>query len=548
MADQDSLHQTTESEADAPDPFIGRVIVGKFRLTRLLGEGAMGRVYEAKHLSLAKRIAVKVLHQSLTGDEGLARRFHREAKSASTLNHPNSISIMDFGQDIDGTLFIVMEFLEGRSLLDVLSEEAPLPLDRTVRILSQVCLALDAAHHHKIIHRDLKAENVMVTDRRDEIDFVKVCDFGIAKVQDPKSDNPDTAITVAGMVCGTPEYMSPEQARGEPLDGRSDLYSLGILLYYMVTDRLPFTAETALGCVTQHLTEKPIPPREMRPELDIPPVLDAFILRTISKDPDLRPATATDFRNELAAVADRIAFGDPGEPNPSPTPTPALIETPPVDAHNPAVWRSGRAPLLVLMAVVLVAAGAAVYFLTRTSDAPTRETTPTVQASGPDGAATSTRNPAFVADAAASGASTPPSRPKPDAAVKAMDVPPVMGRPRRRRRRLLPVMRPVDKRPIDVRPDPRDQPPGKPPFQEASDNARAAFNSGRVSAAVRYYKVALRHKAGDARSIKGLGRCYVRLGQPCRALRYYQRYARLRPGDIFVKRHIQTLSAKCGGK
>lgn len=554
MADQDSSQQPTRLAADPSDPFIGRVIVGKLRLTGLLGVGAMGRVYEAEHLSLSKKIAVKVLHQHLMGDEGLARRFHREAKSASTLNHPNSISIMDFGQDTDGTLYIAMEFLEGRNLIDVLHEDAPLPLDRAVRILSQVCLALDEAHHNNIVHRDLKAENVMLMDRRDEIDFVKVCDFGIAKVQDPKADDPDSAITVAGMVCGTPEYMSPEQARGEPLDGRSDLYSLGILLYYMVTDRLPFTAETALGCVTKHLTEEPTPPRDMRPDLGIPPVLDAFILRTIAKDPGLRPATALDFKEELATVAIRIAAGDVGEPTPLPSPAhapapslapaaPTEPETPSVEVADPAPPRSGRAPLAIGVAVVLIAAVAAFYLLTRPPGSIARDAVTSAQTVGPDGAGTPARDAPGTPDAA-----VPGPRPTSDAAVAVavMDAAaPVMGRRNRRRRRRR--RRPAEMRPAEMRPEPRVLPPGKTPFQVASDKARAAFNAGRVSAAVRHYKAALRHKPGHARTIKELGRCYVRLGQPCRALRYYKRYARLRPGDFFVKRHIRTLSPKCGG-
>jgi len=567
MADQESSQQPTRPAADSPDPFIGRVIVGKLRLMGLLGVGAMGRVYEAEHLSLSKKIAVKVLHRHLMGDEGLARRFHREARSASTLNHPNSISIMDFGQDQDGTLYIAMELLEGRNLIDVLQDDPlhPLALDRTVHILSQVCLALDEAHHNKIVHRDLKAENVMVMDRRDETDFVKVCDFGIAKVQDPKADNPDSAITVAGMVCGTPEYMSPEQARGEPLDGRSDLYSLGILLYYMVTDRLPFTAETALGCVTKHLTEAPTPPRDMRPDLNIPPVLDAFVLRTIAKDPDLRPATALAFKEELEAVAAQIAAGDPGEPKPSlplaqvqqspvqqsprspapggaPTVAGMVPYAPTEDVADPGPPRLGRAPLVVGVAVVLMAALAAVFFLTRPS---AREAAPLVQTARPDGGGVEAH-----ATSGAPDAESPGHRLTPDAAVAVagMDASaPGMGRGHRRRRRRPAEMRPAQMRPAQMRPDPRAHSQGKTPFQVAYDRARAAFNAGRVSAAVRQYKAALGHRPGDARTLRELGRCHVRLGQPCRALRYYKRYARLRPGDFFVKRHIRTLSPRCGG-
>jgi len=549
MADQDTSQQRTETAANSSDPFLGRVIVGKFRLEGLLGVGAMGRVYEAVHLSLSKKIAVKVLHQHLMGDDDLARRFHREAKSASSLNHPNSISIMDFGQDTDGTLYIAMEFLEGRNLIDVLHADAPLPLDRTIHILSQVCLALGEAHHNNIVHRDLKAENVMVMERRDVSDFVKVCDFGIAKLLDPKGDNPDSAITVAGMVCGTPEYMSPEQARGDTLDGRSDLYSLGILLYYMVTDRLPFTAETALGCVTKHLTEAPTAPRDMRPDLRIPPVLDAFILRTIAKDPDLRPATASAFNQELAAVAERIAAGELGEP----TPTSAASSTPTLDGAEtlgqatstdvgPGVGRSRGAFLWVLVAGILITAGAVGYWLTRPSDSPPPEAGSSALAKGSDGGTTLARNVSPPDAVAARRRPIPPT-----VQVTADAAAPAMGRRRHSRRRRGSVRRPRAE--VQMRPmTPAVRPIGKTPFQEASEKARAAFNAGRVSAAARHYRAALGHKPGHVRSLKELGRCYVRLGRPCQALRYYKRYARVRPGDYFVTRHIKTLSPKCSGK
>jgi tRNA A-37 threonylcarbamoyl transferase component Bud32 len=306
----------TETSGPVPakgdDPFIGRTLVGKYRVDSLLGVGAMGKVYRAEQLSLSKPVAVKVLHRHLMSDEALAKRFHREAKSASTLNHPNSIQIIDFGQAEDGSLYIAMELLAGRDLGKIIRKEFPLPPERVIHLVAQVLSALDEAHAHSIIHRDLKPENIMVVDLRGEKDLVKVCDFGIAKVQDPKSDGGSVAITMAGLVCGTPEYMSPEQARGEKLDGRSDLYSVGIILYQMVTGAVPFHAESALGIVTKHLVEAPIPPRTRRPELDIHPALEALILRAMSKEREGRPADATAFRQELLALRDEIRAGAPG--------------------------------------------------------------------------------------------------------------------------------------------------------------------------------------------------------------------------------------------
>src|SRR6476659_663585 len=199
------------------DPLPGRVVAGNFRIEKLIGAGAMGNVYKALQISLNKPVAVKILHHHLHRDERLVARFKREAKSASLLNHPNSIQIIDSGED-EGTLYIAMELLTGRDLAQVIRDDFPLPLLRIGRIMSQVFNALDEAHAQGVIHRDLKPSNIMLIERRGEKDFVKVCDFGIAKAIDGKDDDREQMLTIQGLVCGTPEYMSPEQARAEPLD------------------------------------------------------------------------------------------------------------------------------------------------------------------------------------------------------------------------------------------------------------------------------------------------------------------------------------------
>ncbi|MES1208539.1 MAG: serine/threonine-protein kinase, partial [Pseudomonadota bacterium] len=234
------MTQDQNSTLSELDPLLGRAVADNFRIDSLIGSGAMGNVYRAEQLSLGKEVAVKVLHQHLMGDDKLVARFKREAKSASMLNHPNSIQIIDSGQDRDGTLYIAMELLPGRDLAQVIRDEFPLPLPRVVRILSQALSALEEAHARGVIHRDLKPSNIMLTSRRDERDFVKVCDFGIAKATlegDGEAGQNDRAamLTIQGLVCGTPEYMSPEQARAERLDGRADLYSVAVILYQMVT-------------------------------------------------------------------------------------------------------------------------------------------------------------------------------------------------------------------------------------------------------------------------------------------------------------------------
>ena len=230
------------------DPMPGRVIVGNFRIEKLIGAGAMGNVYKALQLSLNKPVAVKILHHHLHEDDRLVARFKREAKSASLLNHPNSIQIIDSGEDGDGTLYIAMELLTGRDLAHVIRDDFPLPLLRVARVMTQVLNALDEAHAQGVIHRDLKPSNIMLIERRGEKDFVKVCDFGIAKATLGEAEDDRSAmLTVQGLVCGTPEYMSPEQARAEPLDGRADLYSAAVILYQLVTGDIPFRADSRDG-------------------------------------------------------------------------------------------------------------------------------------------------------------------------------------------------------------------------------------------------------------------------------------------------------------
>src|SRR6185369_2196965 len=302
-----------QEDQDPPprlDPLPGRVIAGNFRIDGLIGSGAMGNVYKAEQLSLGKQVAVKVLHPHLMGDEKLVARFKREAKSASLLNHPNSIQIIDSGQDRDGTLFIAMELLSGRDLAQVIRDDFPLPVARIARIMSQTLSALDEAHAQGVIHRDLKPSNIMLIGRRDEGDFVKVCDFGIAKATQDAKDDREAMLTIQGLVCGTPEYMAPEQARGEPLDGRADLYAAAVILYQMTTGDIPFRGESPMAIVSRHLAEPPIVPSRKRPDLPIPPALDALILRGMEKNREMRFPSAAAFRDELEALEASVRGGE----------------------------------------------------------------------------------------------------------------------------------------------------------------------------------------------------------------------------------------------
>ena len=310
----------------APDPLVGHLIAGNFRVEKLIGTGAMGNVYKCEQLSLSKAVAVKVLHQHLMNDEKLVMRFKREAKSASLLNHPNSIQIIDSGQDQYGTLYIAMELLNGRDLAQVIRDDFPLNLPRIVRVMSQVLSALDEAHVQGVIHRDLKPSNIMLIERRGEKDFVKVCDFGIAKAQGPDAKEDRSAmLTIQGLVCGTPEYMAPEQARAEPLDGRADLYSAAVILYQLVTGDIPFRADSPMGIVSRHLSEMPVPPSLQRPDLPIPPAIDTLILRGMEKRRELRYPNAVAFREELESVGAWLGGGSMSSPGARAAPTAQMV-------------------------------------------------------------------------------------------------------------------------------------------------------------------------------------------------------------------------------
>ena len=281
------------------DLLIGTLVAGRFQIEELIGQGGMGKVYRARHLALDRVVCLKMLKPALLEDPTLVGRFEREAKAASRLNHPNGISVLDFGRnDADGGLFIAMEYVQGKDLRVVLRDEWPLPEERLCNIMAQVLSALAEAHVHNVIHRDLKPENIMVEQRRDQPDFVKVLDFGIAKILD--SDMP--GLTRNDVVCGTPQYMAPEQATGSQLDARCDLYAIGVILYQMATGHLPFDGQNPMEVLTRHVNELPVPPRQRQPDAAISEAMESLILRALEKDPALRPQSAEEFRQLILEV------------------------------------------------------------------------------------------------------------------------------------------------------------------------------------------------------------------------------------------------------
>lgn len=284
------------------DPLIGQIIGNRYRITGVIGEGGMGVVYvgEQQMGSTVRKVAVKTLHQHLSKDENVLKRFHRECGTVAQLEHPNTIKVYDFGSTPDGTLYIAMEFVAGRSLSDVLEKEHRLPAVRVVQIMRQACGALDEAHELGIIHRDLKPDNIILTQRAGEHDFVKVLDFGIAARTESADAAREQKLTQQGTVLGTPPYMSPEQFTGKALDRRSDIYSLGIMAYEMLTGKLPFEAESPWQWATQHMTAPPQPFDVAAPNVPIAASMKEAILRALSKDREQRQSSASQFINELA--------------------------------------------------------------------------------------------------------------------------------------------------------------------------------------------------------------------------------------------------------
>lgn len=274
------------------DPFVGRVIDNRYEIQQRVGEGGMGVVYKARQISIDRTIALKMLNAQMAQDPTWVQRFYNEAKACSRLQHPNTIRMFDFGQTQDGRLFMTMEFLDGISLRDA-TQKGPLAPNRVTKILIQCCASLAEAHSIGIIHRDIKPDNVFLLNMAGSPDFVKLLDFSVAKLL----QEGDRMSTQAGVVFGTPQYMSPEQGRGLPLDARSDLYALGILAFEMLTGMVPFHDENPMTVIQMHLRAE-IPPMPQT----IPPNVQAVVRRAMEKDPARRYQSAGEMMQHCQQV------------------------------------------------------------------------------------------------------------------------------------------------------------------------------------------------------------------------------------------------------
>lgn len=416
------------------DAMIGQLIGGRYRVTGILGEGGMGIVYvgEQQMGSTVRKVAIKTLHQHLSKDPSVLARFHRECGTVAQLEHPNTIKFYDFGATADGTLYIAMEFVSGKPLADVV-QEGPMVAERVIKIMRQVCGALDEAHMQGIIHRDLKPENIVLTNRAGETDFVKVLDFGIAARTESADAAKEAKLTQQGMVLGTPPYMSPEQFTGKALDARSDIYSLAVMSYELLTGKLPFEADTPWQWATQHMTAQPIPFEVSAPAKNIPEGMRRAILKGLSKEREDRPTTAREFFTELSDGGRMTVEANPAEtaaaartgtaameavpaftsgpahaapmghqPHPAPTPV-AMAAAPIPPPRTQPGGGGGKGLIFALVGIGAVLLGAIVIVAIR-SNKPTDDTLPTI--------------PIPVAGTATSGGTVrelPPETPPPEA-------------------------------------------------------------------------------------------------------------------------------------
>jgi eukaryotic-like serine/threonine-protein kinase len=350
----------------APDTYIGREIAnGKYQILQKIGSGGMGSVYKALQPNIGRMVAIKILHPKLVNRKDLVSRFSREAKALAHLSHPNTVKVIDDGELEDGSLYIVMEFLEGRNLNQTVRSGGPMAVDRAMPILVQVCGALEEAHTRGIVHRDLKPENIFLCNMGGVKDFPKVLDFGLAKVTEQEMRPGSIILTQEGMVFGTPEFMSPEQAQGKTLDAKSDLYSLAVIIYEVLTGKLPFDAKTPMEFIQHHVMTRPIPLDERVVGLTFPQGLGDVIAKALNKDPSQRYASAAELADALKPYAQPGGFAGSGPVSIPSGPSSSLAPTPMPPASLSSQLTTPSPPPAVsfvqrmgLGLVVAVAAGA----------------------------------------------------------------------------------------------------------------------------------------------------------------------------------------------
>jgi eukaryotic-like serine/threonine-protein kinase len=362
---------TTGYEKTMPPPasagaLVGTVLAERYRIDSLLGEGGMGAVYLGEHLLMHKRVAVKVLHPEMLDNAEVVERFEREAMAAAHIDHANVASASDFGKLPDGSFFLVLEFLEGKSLREAMDQQGAFPLQRALHVTRQIASALTRAHALGIVHRDLKPDNVMLVQRDADPDFAKVLDFGIAKVPvhelAGKGGQAKAGLTQLGVMYGTPEYMAPEQALGLAIDARADLYALGVTVYEMLAGELPFVSEDRVSIVTMHVTTPPPPLRTRAP--DVPPDVEDLVMQLLAKDPRQRVQQARDVIERIDAIVGqgrRVAVPASGTRPAMPASSPLFSAIERAQSGLPPPLRDLPPGVLVAIAGVLLLGGGVVF-------------------------------------------------------------------------------------------------------------------------------------------------------------------------------------------